>query len=51
MLTAAPQSVWEITRLRNQGDSLDWATAWLRMTPERLLSFAELEWAGAAPTP
>ena len=51
VLTAAPQSVWETTRLRNQGDSLDWATAWLRMTPERLLSFAEVEWAGATPTP
>jgi general stress protein 26 len=51
VLTAAPQSVWETTRLRNQGDSLDWATAWLRMTPERLLSFAEVEWAGAPPTP
>jgi general stress protein 26 len=50
VLTAAPQSVWETTHLRNQGDSLDWATAWLRMTPERLLSFAEVEWAGATPT-
>jgi hypothetical protein len=51
VLTAAPQSVWEMTRLRNQGDRLDWATAWLRMTPARLLSFAEVEWAGAPATP
>jgi general stress protein 26 len=46
VLTAAPQSVWETTRRRNQAHSLDWATAWLRMTPERLLSFAEVAWAG-----
>jgi hypothetical protein len=51
VLTAAPQSVRETTRLRNQGDSLDWATAWLRMIPERLLSFAEVEWAGAPHAP
>ena len=51
VLTAAPQSIWEMTRLANQGDNLDWATAWLRMTPERLLSFAEVDWAGATPTP
>ena len=51
VLTGAPQSVWDITRLRNQGDSLDWATAWLRMTPKQLLSYAEVEWAGVPPTP
>ena len=51
VLTDAPQSVWEMTRRRNQANSLDWATAWLRMTPERLLSFAEAAWAGIAPTP
>ena len=50
VLAAAPQSVWKTTLLRNQGVSLGWATAWLRMTPERLLSFAEVEWAGRAGT-
>jgi len=40
--------VRSITELRNRGGSLDWATAWLRMTPQRLFSFAELAWQGAS---
>ena len=29
------------------GGTLDWATAWLRMTPQRLFSFAERDWPNA----
>jgi hypothetical protein len=36
--------------LRNRGGSLDWATHWLRMTPQRLFSFAEIAWQGASPS-
>ncbi|MFI6831171.1 pyridoxamine 5'-phosphate oxidase family protein [Kribbella sp. NPDC050241] len=43
-LTAVPDDVWELTRRRNDGGSVDWATAWLRMTPQRLFSFAEVAW-------
>jgi hypothetical protein len=32
------------TLLRNAGASLDWATAWLRVTSQRLFSFAEHAW-------
>jgi hypothetical protein len=35
VLATVPEGVWSITRLRNGGGSLDWATAWLRMTPQR----------------
>jgi len=41
VLTAVPQDVRTATELRNAGASLDRATAWLRVTPERLFSFAE----------
>jgi hypothetical protein len=34
--------------LASPAGSLDWATAWLRMTPRRLFSFAELAWPGVA---
>ena len=44
------EGVWSITGLRNGGGSLDWATAWLRMTPQRLFSFAELAWQGVSPS-
>jgi pyridoxamine 5'-phosphate oxidase-like protein len=44
VLTTVPDAVWELTRRRNNGGSVDWATAWLRMTPQRLLSFAEAAW-------
>lgn len=44
VLTAAPAWVLETTRRRNEGGSLDWATAWLRMSPQRLFSFAEVAW-------
>jgi Pyridoxamine 5'-phosphate oxidase len=44
-----PEDVLSITELRNRGASLAWATAWLRVTPQRLFSFAELGWHGAPP--
>ncbi len=44
VLTTVPEHVRSITELRNGSDSLDWATAWLRVTPERLFSFAEHAW-------
>jgi catechol 2,3-dioxygenase-like lactoylglutathione lyase family enzyme len=47
VLETVPQDVRTITELRNEGGSLDWASAWLRMTPQRLFSFAELAWPGA----
>ena len=33
-----------------RGGSLDWATGWLRMTPQRLFSFAERAWPGGSPS-
>jgi hypothetical protein len=42
--------VRSLTEVRNRGGSLDWATAWLRMTPHRLVSFAEVAWQGVADT-
>jgi len=50
VLAAVPADVRSITELRNRGGSLDWATDWLRMTPQRLFSFAELAWQGASPS-
>ncbi|TCC65659.1 hypothetical protein E0H73_01600 [Kribbella pittospori] len=44
VLSVVPDEVWELTRRRNDGGSVDWATAWLRMTPQRLFSFAEVAW-------
>ena len=44
VLTAVPQDVRNTTEMRNAGASLDWATAWLRVTPQRLFSFAEHAW-------
>ena len=49
VLTTVPEDVRSITELRNRGGSLDWATAWLRMTPQRLFSFAEHAWPDASP--
>lgn len=46
VLAIAPESVWSTTRMRNRGGSLEWATAWLRVTPQRLFSFAERGWQG-----
>ena len=43
-----PDDVRSITEKRNRGGSLDWATAWLRMTPQRLFSFAEVAGQGVA---
>ncbi|GAA0953626.1 hypothetical protein GCM10009554_58250 [Kribbella koreensis] len=44
VLTEAPPEVIDLTNQRNKGGTLDWATAWLRMTPHRLFSFAEHAW-------
>jgi hypothetical protein len=49
VLTTAPDDVRSIIELRNRGGSLDWATAWLRVTPQRLFSFAERAWRDASP--
>lgn len=48
VLTAAPPEVRNVTELRNADASLDWATAWLRLTPLRLFSFAEHAWPDVA---
>jgi hypothetical protein len=42
VVATVPDEVRSITQVRNRGGSLDWATAWLRMTPRRLVSFAEV---------
>lgn len=44
VLATAPDEVWSSAQLRNRGGSLDWATNWLRMSPQRLFSFAEAGW-------
>jgi Pyridoxamine 5'-phosphate oxidase len=46
VLTAVPEDLRSTTEVRNEGNSLTWATAWLRMTPQRLFSFAEHAWPG-----
>lgn len=48
VVATVPHEVRSITEVRNRGGSLDWATAWLQMTPQRLFSFAEVAWQGAA---
>ncbi len=50
VLATVPQDVRSITKLRNRGGSLDWATDWLRMIPQRLFSFAELAWQDVSPS-
>ncbi len=44
VLSTVPPAVWAITQRRNNGASVDWSTAWLRLTPRRLFSFAEHGW-------
>jgi hypothetical protein len=44
VLATVPEDVVRATEERNTGGTLDWATAWLRMTPQRLFSFAEHAW-------
>lgn len=48
VLTDVPEQVRHTTELRNDDGPLDWATAWLRVTPERLFSFAEVAWPGVS---
>jgi hypothetical protein len=50
VVATVPDEVRSITEVRNRGGSLDWATAWLRMTPQRLFSFAEVAWQGVTDT-
>jgi len=50
VVATVPDEIRSITEVRNRGGSLDWATAWLRMTPQRLFSFAEVAWQGVADT-
>ena len=50
VLATVPPDVRSITELRNRGGSLGWATDWLRMTPQRLFSFAERAWQGVSPS-
>ena len=50
VVATVPVELRSITEVRNRGGSLDWATAWLRMTPQRLFSFAEVAWQGVADT-
>ena len=50
VLATVPEEVRSITELRNVGGTLDWATAWLRVTPQRLFSFAEHAWQGVSPS-
>jgi hypothetical protein len=50
VVATVPDHVRDITEVRNRGGSLDWATAWLRMTPQRLFSFAEVAWQDGADT-
>jgi hypothetical protein len=50
VLATVPEDVRSISELRNRGGSLDWAPDWLRMTPQRLFSFAELAWQGVSPS-
>jgi hypothetical protein len=50
VVATVPDEVRSITEVRNRGGSLDWATVWLRMTPQRLFSFAEAAWQGVADT-
>ncbi|MGH3680560.1 MAG: pyridoxamine 5'-phosphate oxidase family protein [Natronosporangium sp.] len=51
VLTTVPGYVRDTTELRNDGSSLDWAVAWLRVAPQRLFSFAEVAWQGSAHGP
>jgi hypothetical protein len=46
VLTEVPSEVRDTTERRNNDGDLEWATVWLRMTPERLFSFAEVAWPG-----
>ena len=44
VLTTVPEDLRHITELRNRGGTLAWAAYWLRITPQRLFSFAEHGW-------
>ena len=48
VLATVPDDVRNLTEQRNRGGSLDWATAWIRISPQRLFSFAEVAWAGGS---
>ena len=44
VLTTVPEDLRHITELRNRGGTIAWAAYWLRITPQRLFSFAEHGW-------
>lgn len=44
VLTTVPEDLRHITELRNRGGTIAWAAYWLRITPQRLFSFAEHAW-------
>jgi hypothetical protein len=48
VLATVPEPVLHATKMRNAGGGLDWATAWLRVIPQRLFSFAEVDWPGVS---
>jgi hypothetical protein len=48
VLATVPEDVRSTAALRNRGGSVAWATTWLRMAPQRLLTFAELAWQDVA---
>ncbi len=48
VVATVPDELRSTTEVRNRGGTLDWATVWLRMTPQRLVSFAEVAWQGDA---
>ena len=50
VLGTAPEDLRRLTELRNRGGTLAWAAYWLRITPQRLFSFAEHAWPGVAPS-
>ena len=51
VLATVPEDVLDITELRNRGGSLAWATTWIRMSPQRLFSFAEHAWPDVSGSP
>jgi hypothetical protein len=46
VLPTVPEEVRRATEFRNQGGTVAWAAFWLRITPQRLVSFAEHAWRG-----
>jgi hypothetical protein len=49
VLETVPEELWRLTELRNRGGTVAWAAYWLRITPQRLFSFAEHAWQDVGP--